>query len=181
MRYAVRPVIDFIYDLILSARRATDDGGWHTKALTLVVFLIVLASIAGSGCAGAPSDGLGNPDFGPYGQENYARTLEAGSYSFHQFNLPAGTRANITVASDGRPVNVLVLDPKNLGQYRQALSGFKANVTAAARKDNVTSTSFIFASPGTYYLVVEQAKNLGGLASPGTVQANVTIEYQRRR
>jgi hypothetical protein len=150
------------------------------KAATKIVILLVLAATIAGGCAGAPGGGMENPDVGPYGPENYERQIEAGSYTVHPISLKNDTRAKVTVASERGPVNVLVVDQRNLDLYRQELAGFNVSFSPGFRRMNVTGTSFVYTNvPGTYYLIVENAAEAPGSAVPGFVKANIAVEYLR--
>lgn len=158
-------------------------SGYFMNARLKIVLLLILASLLVSGCTGGPSNSLGNPDFGPYGSENYERQVEAGSYTTHQIDLNNSTRVKVDVSTDGSPVNVLIVDQQGLDQYRKALSGFAVNWTPKYKQTNINRTSFNYGGnvSGTYYLIVENAGTAGGALAPSVVRANVTVEYQKRK
>jgi hypothetical protein len=105
--------------------------------------------------------------------------IPAGHYESYSTILSPGAEVNITISTNGSPVDVMVMDSANYGKYVTALNGGGKWQNFVSEK-SIVRKSFEFIAPGTdrYYVIVDNTRSPEGGAEAGEdVNVRAIIAY----
>lgn len=108
-----------------------------------------------------------------------AKTVPKGYYQYYSMIMKPGIKVDVSVFTNGSPVDVMVMDSANFGNYVSAINSLKGGTweTYASEK-SVVSKDFRFIAPGTdrYYIIIDNTRSPDGGAYAGKdVNVRTTI------
>ncbi len=99
-----------------------------------------------------------------------AKTVPKGYYQYYSMIMNPGIVVNVSVSTNGSPVDIMVMDSDNFGKYVSAVNSLTGGTwdTYDSEK-SVVNESFRFIAPGTdrYYIIIDNTRSPEGGAYAG--------------
>jgi hypothetical protein len=109
------------------------------------------------------------------------KTIPKGYYQFYSMILKPGMSIDVSVATNGSPVDVLVMDSINYGKYVAAINSIRGGSWQDHLSEKlVIDKSFKFTAPGTdrYFIILDNTGSPeGGADADEDVDVHMTITY----
>ncbi len=90
-----------------------------------------------------------------------AKTVPDGYYQYYSMIMDTGIKINVSVSTNGSPVDVMVMDSANFGNYVSAINSLTGGTWESYNSErSVVNKSFNFVSPGTdrYYVIIDNTR-----------------------
>ena len=98
------------------------------------------------------------------------KTVPKGYYQYYSMIMDPGIKVNVSVSTNGSPVDIMVMDSDNFGNYVSAVNSLTGGTWKTYDSEkSVVNESFGFISPGTdrYYIIIDNTKSPDGGAYAG--------------
>lgn len=99
-----------------------------------------------------------------------AKTVPKGYYQYYSMIMDPGIKINVSVSTNGSPIDVMVMNSQNFGDYVSAVNSLSGGTWETYDSEkSVVNDSFKFISPGTdrYYIILDNTRSPEGGAYAG--------------